>query len=454
MLYLWVPRGKSKRKRRDSRRSKNQALVGAMTGVAEAKGVDRAVDSCRERMIAGVRKETKPGTWQSFQIRTGRASWHDSGVVPPLVLDVAAAAFDAGDFELTVELVNLVFAVKPRHQRANNLRALVYAASNEWKSAEDSWTRSYSRSADGQAASRRRVRAEQARVGLRNLLPLLPNDLPALEPGTQTAKLHANAMDEMTRHDALRFTGGFDRNIESFLACAALNGQTEGLRPLYQYYARMEAVPNIELAAPELVEDIKWMDVDGFRDFVAGKSVVLVANSPSLLEAELGAQIDSYDVVIRFNSFVIDEPHTGVRTDVHAAFHKYDFNLEIPVQVRILVSGKLALWQDSIKRRIQPGMQEQLGDGTLRWPAVELGLIGPGDAFKLPTVGFNLLRVLMHLDSPATIDLVGFDFYESGMLRLNEALSIAHSSGHESAAERDWILANAVSVDQHTISMK
>lgn len=46
-------------------------------------------------------------------------------------------------------------------------------------------------------------------------------------------------------------------------------------------------------------------------------NVIIVGNGPSLLEKENGQLIDSFDVVVRFNSFTTTnyEKHTGVKTD-------------------------------------------------------------------------------------------------------------------------------------------
>lgn len=194
------------------------------------------------------------------------------------------------------------------------------------------------------------------------------------------------------------------------------------------------------------------MGLENFRNYLAGKSICLVANSKLLLAHELGMHIDSYDLVMRFNSFIIDPVHTGVRTDIHAAVHLYEFNLNVPVEVRILVSGKRELWTNSVHAKIRPGMQKYLGDASLHWPAVQLGLIDGGGS--IPTVGFNMLRTLDHLDVNPVIDLVGFDFYASGMHRLEDALPVPHSRAHNSEAEKEWVLSNAREVTKTVISMR
>lgn len=246
--------------------------------------------------------------------------------------------------------------------------------------------------------------------------------------------------------------GDLDRSVAGFLLDAASADRTDGLRALFEAFAQVPAEP-IELAPAELITTTEWIDAERFRDYVSGKSIALIANSMKLQEAELGALIDSYDLVMRFNSFVIDPPHTGSRTDIHVTLHKHDFNLDVPVDLRMLICTRIEEWHESVKLRPRPGMQRYLADSSLRWPRQKLW--GDGDlGTAIPTMGFNMLRLLLALDVSTTIDLVGFDFYDSGPLRLKEAEWIPHSTAHDSEAERDWVMANAVAVGPHVITMK
>jgi hypothetical protein len=245
--------------------------------------------------------------------------------------------------------------------------------------------------------------------------------------------------------------GDLDLPLARFLLDAASADQTEGLRPLFEAFAQVPAEP-VELAPAEVITTTEWIDAERIRDYFSGKSIVLVANSMKLREAELGALIDSYDLVMRFNSFVIDPPHTGSRTDIHVTLHKHDFNLDVPVDLRMLICTRPEEWYESVKLRPRPGMQRYLADSSLRWPR---NLWDDKEyRTRAPTVGFNMLRLLLALDVSTTIDLVGFDFYDSAPLRVKEAEWIPHSAVHDSEAERDWVMANAVAVGPHVITMK
>jgi hypothetical protein len=53
------------------------------------------------------------------------------------------------------------------------------------------------------------------------------------------------------------------------------------------------------------------------------KSVVVVGNAPTLLFKELGKIIDSHDIVIRMNGYVIEgyEKHVGTKTNIYSRSH-------------------------------------------------------------------------------------------------------------------------------------
>jgi len=65
-----------------------------------------------------------------------------------------------------------------------------------------------------------------------------------------------------------------------------------------------------------------------------------------------------------------------------------------------------------------------------------------------------MLRTIDHLNVSPVIDLIGFDFYASGMYRVEDALKVPHSKAHNSNAEKDWILSHARRVTETVISMR
>jgi hypothetical protein len=199
------------------------------------------------------------------------------------------------------------------------------------------------------------------------------------------------------------------------------------------------------------------LDVIGigdFRNLVAGRSICLVANSERVAKGRWGRRIDEYDLVVRFNSYAIDPAATGRRTDIHATVHLHDFNWDKKVAIRLVFSGSQNAWLRSLKQRLVPGAQDHVGDGSLRWPVRDVRYVDDQEIPGIPTSGFNMVRLLDHLDVNPVIDLVGFDFYETGPYRLTEAMRLPVSPQHSYQYEKAWVLSHATSSDEMRISLR
>ncbi|MFE5211432.1 glycosyltransferase family 29 protein [Streptomyces sp. NPDC056600] len=199
---------------------------------------------------------------------------------------------------------------------------------------------------------------------------------------------------------------------------------------------------------------VTWLSLGEFRNTIAGRSVCLVANSGRAGSSGLGREIDDYDLVVRFNSYRIDPAHTGSRTDIHATIHKHGFNWDKPVTTRLVFGGLSHEWKYSLRNRLVPGAQEYLGDESLRWPLRNIGKAGPEEWPAIPTTGFNMLWLLDFLDVNPVIDLIGFDFYESGAYRVDAAMKLPITTVHEYTSEKDWVLARARRVTDTRISLR
>lgn len=206
--------------------------------------------------------------------------------------------------------------------------------------------------------------------------------------------------------------------------------------------------------ADPTVGGVEWISLGEFRNQIAGKSVCLIANSGRVGASSLGAEIDGYDLVVRFNSYRIDPAHTGSRTDIHATIHKHGFNWDKPVTTRLVFGGVSGDWKHSLRTRLVPGAQTHLGDESLRWPLRTIGKVGTDEWSGIPTTGFNMLWLLDFLDVSPTLDLIGFDFYESGAYRVPEAMKLAITSVHEYTSEKDWVMRRARSVSDLRISLR
>ncbi|SFC80565.1 glycosyltransferase family 29 protein [Streptomyces aidingensis] len=234
------------------------------------------------------------------------------------------------------------------------------------------------------------------------------------------------------------------------------SGETTGpreLRLLEAYSEHRRLLRRDETPEP-LLGGTKVIGISDFRNLIAGKTVCLVANSNKIAESRMGEEIDSYDLVVRFNSFRIDPANTGRRTDIHATIHKHSYNWDVPVQTRLVFGGKAGVWNTSLRRRLVPGAQTYVNDRTLRWPLREVGKVPARVWPAIPTSGFNMLWLLDFLDVSPRIDLLGFDFYASGAYRLPDAMKHPITAVHEYRRERDWIMDRARHTDEMRIALR
>ncbi|WP_307797625.1 hypothetical protein [Streptomyces laculatispora] len=199
---------------------------------------------------------------------------------------------------------------------------------------------------------------------------------------------------------------------------------------------------------------VEWSTLGEFRNHIAGKSICLIANSQRVGTGSMGAEIDAYDLVVRFNSYRIDPAATGSRTDIHATIHKHGFNWDRKVHTRLVFGGISGDWKHSLRTRLVPGAQQYLGDESLRWPLRDIGKVGTDVWPAIPTSGFNMLWLLDHLDVSPQLDLIGFDFYESGAYRLPAAMKMPITSVHEYTSEKAWVMERAQSVTDTRIRLR
>ncbi|MBT2487451.1 hypothetical protein J7E96_02620 [Streptomyces sp. ISL-96] len=231
-------------------------------------------------------------------------------------------------------------------------------------------------------------------------------------------------------------------------------GEAAGLCEVITLYAEQRRNRMRGPVADPTFGGVEWITLGEFRNQIAGKSVCLIANSQRVGRSSLGSEIDAYDLVLRFNSYKIDAAATGSRTDIHATIHKHGFNWERPVTTRLVFGGVSGDWKHSLRNRLVPGAQKYLGDESLRWPLRNVGKVGPDVWSSIPTSGFNMLWLLDFLDVSPTLDLIGFDFYESGAYRLQEAMRMPITSVHEYTSEKAWVMERAQSVSDMRISLR
>ncbi len=392
------------------------------------------------------------------------------------LLAVAGKALECGyDDELRLALrISDTVLDRRRNSRAGwRLRARVLEALGEEHEAVEAYERYLELTEeDGFGVAARITGLRRAAERERDLLALLERQCPRAADFAR-----GPATDVWAEGLALHAGGDWEtaepRLVGALLALAAEQAPVADRQELLgQYLELRTGVPGGDLTeavalyaeqrrvrmrgpvADPTVGGVNWIGLGEFRNLIAGKSVCLIANSGRVGQSGLGKAIDDYDLVVRFNSYRIDPKHTGGRTDIHATIHKHGFNWNKPVTTRLVFGGVSGDWKHSLRNRLVPGAQRHLGDESLRWPVRNIGRLGNDVWSGIPTTGFNTLWLLDFLDVSPVLDLIGFDFYESGAYRVPEAMKLAITSVHEYTSEKAWVMERAQSVTDMRISLR
>ena len=202
------------------------------------------------------------------------------------------------------------------------------------------------------------------------------------------------------------------------------------------------------------LDGVDWLTLGEFRNLIAGRSICLVANSETVGGGSLGSRIDGYDLVVRFNSFRIDPPATGERTDIHASVHRYTHNWDQPADTRLVFCGESADWRHAVRTHLVPGAQRRVGDESLRWPVRGIGRMYADVWPPVPTAGFHTMWLIDFLDVSPRFDLIGFDFFTTGAYRLPAAMRLPVPAADRYTREKAWVMERAQHVNGPVISLR
>lgn len=144
------------------------------------------------------------------------------------------------------------------------------------------------------------------------------------------------------------------------------------------------------------------------KDYVADRSVAVVGNASSLLEARFGSQIDGEGVVVRLNKgFVRDPDAQGARTDIVSLSPEVtaeEIDSQFAPDLICLLTPKL--------RHLHLTRADQVRRVVFypfwAW-SKDRALIG-----RRPSSGFMMISWLLRLDLAGRITLYGFDFGQTG----------------------------------------
>ncbi|MFC0553978.1 glycosyltransferase family 29 protein [Planotetraspora thailandica] len=413
-------------------------------------------------------------------IASAKTTWHkELPEILEALLQVGSKAVDVGapeEMRLALTITDTVLSVRDSSRAAWRLRAQVLEATGQDAEAIEAHER-YAALVkdDGLGTAARIVGLKQSHERLIESIRLLQEESPAAQSfaGIPGIELWAEGGD-LADHGqweqaeprlvaalaAMVEEGWSSTEIRSALAdfidllLEENTGQLAASTRLFELYADHVRLKVREPVLDPLLGGTEPIGVSDFRNLVAGKTICLVANSQGAGNSTMGSEIDSYDLVVRFNSYQINPSATGKRTDIHATIHKHGFNWAEKVETRLVFGGNNGLWQQSMRRRLVPGAQRYVNDRTLRWPVRDLGMMGEDVWPSIPTTGFNMLYLLDFLDVNPKIDLIGFDFYDSGAYRLPAAMKLPITPVHGYSKEKEWVLARAQAVTDIRISLR
>jgi len=464
------------------------AHSGKLVGSIDRKRVELAEQLRKLLVVWGTTATSAPapapaGGATALLKRAVKGAAAPTGGIPNEVLDallaVANKALEAGyDDELNLALVisDTVLAQRKNSRAGWRLRARLLEAIGDEAEALEAYEKYLALTDDDGFGVRNRIAGLRlAGQKERELIALLKRQSPRAEEFTRRP-----ATDVWAEGLAAQAVGDWSeaepRLVGALLALTAEEAPvTDRQELLSQYLDLRLTAPGVDLpaltealalyaeqrrarmrgpVADPTIGGVEWISLGEFRNRIVGKSIALIANSGRVGASSMGAEIDAYDLVVRFNSYKIDPKNTGSKTDIHATIHKHGFNWEKQVTTRLVFGGISGDWKYSLRNRLVPGAQTYLGDESLRWPVRNIGRLSTDVWSGIPTTGFNMLYLLDFLDVSPKLDLIGFDFYESGAYRVQEAMKLAITSVHEYTSEKAWVMERAQSVTDMRISLR
>ena len=313
------------------------------------------------------------------------------------LLAVANKALECGyDDELNLALVisDTVLAQRKNSRAGWRLRARLLEALGEETEALEAYERYLGLTDEDGFGVRARVSGLRAAGDKeRELLALLKRQCPSAEQYARGPATDVWA-EGLAAHAVGDWAQAEPRLVGALLALAAEDAPVSDRQELLSQYLDLRTTEDRNVTAlteavalyaeqrrhrmrgpvtDPTIGGVEWITLGEFRNQIAGKSICLIANSGRVGASSMGAEIDAYDLVVRFNSYKIEPKHTGSRTDIHATIHKHGFNWDKHVTTRLVFGGISGDWKYSLRNRLVPGAQTFLGDESLRWPLRTIG---------------------------------------------------------------------------------
>jgi hypothetical protein len=179
------------------------------------------------------------------------------------------------------------------------------------------------------------------------------------------------------------------------------------------------------------------MDLYFFKSFIKDKTIALIANSSDLLNKKLGGEIDSHDIVIRFNSYKILKEDTGEKLTMHVSIYLQNENLNNFAPIRFILSGIKTNWAKKILTL------NKFNQSTILKYNHHSILPGNFKDDSPTTTGFATLILLLKIGGFKKINMFGFDFYQKGndsLFRTDIGMESQISTVHDYFFEKEFIM--------------
>lgn len=169
-----------------------------------------------------------------------------------------------------------------------------------------------------------------------------------------------------------------------------------------------------------VTDDRPRNSLDDLRRLVNGRRVVVVGNASSIIGQGRGKEIESYDVVARFNQGYpwVHPADLGTRTDIYVSCG------DVPIRFMDRLNPR---WFMTSNERPNNAQFEPFTYPEEWKCELEAALDG-----ERPTSGIRLLDLLSRETRPACVHLIGFDFLRTPSWhgRLSEAHSGLDEEGY------------------------
>lgn len=186
----------------------------------------------------------------------------------------------------------------------------------------------------------------------------------------------------------------------------------------------------------------RWQPV---LSIAPGDSVVLVGNGPSLLDAEMGEQIDAHKHVIRFNNYEITgwEKHTGTKTSWWSFISRAAINpRKCPRVLCLHESDKADPTAEAVHHL--PGMSYQRCRSYVQEAALVRSGFERDTSGLLATSGLQVAWYLLHVVGVQKLRVVGFDHFSK---QVTSRHHYWNAQGYGKPPEHDGDLESSIFAD-------